>query len=197
MLITKSSMLESSKMKSNFSGYLVENNRPHMDGFKKWIFHPGMLFNSFEKWWGDKKRRPTAHEGIDLCCFEDSSGMIKKVDKNTKIPAAFSGKIVKIIDDFLGKSIYITHDIFDDSGRQFYTAYGHTNPFDSIEINKNVKAGEIVGLVSGFPGKKASILPHLHITFAWIPVSIHIDDLNWNTLANDGRIKLIDPLSVL
>lgn len=193
----KPSISESNTIKSNFLSYMLENNRPRMDGFKKWSFHPGMRFNSFEQWWGDKKKRPSAHEGVDLCWFEDSNGMIKKIDKNTKIPAAFSGNIVKIFNDFLGKSIYITHDIFDQSGRQLYTAYGHTQPFDSVEIGKKVKAGEIVGLVSGFSGKKTSILPHLHVTFAWIPVSMHIYDLHWNNLGHDERITLIDPLSVL
>ena len=140
-------------LKSSFFDYLLASNRPHMAGFKRWLFQPGMLFNSQETWWGEKKPRATPHEGLDLCCFEDLTGQIKQLDKNIKIPATFAGKIVKIDRDFLGKSIYLSHEIFAEDGRQLYTAYGHTEPLAAMQAGKVVEAGEIIAAVSAGPGK--------------------------------------------
>jgi len=168
-----------------------------MAGFKSWLFQPGMLFNSQETWWGEKKPRATPHEGLDLCCFEDLSGQINKLDKNIKIPATFAGKIVKIGHDFLGKSIYVSHEIFSEDGRQLYTAYGHTEPLAAIKAGKAVAAGEIIAQIPEVMGNKTKIPPHLHITLAWIPVSLLPDRLNWQNLGADRTIKLIDPRSIL
>ena len=184
-------------LKSPFFKYLVAHNRPHLDNFKQWIFLPGMLFNSSEKWWGNQGRRVTPHEGLDLCSFEDIDGKQKTLDRHTKIPAAFAGEIVKIDPDFLGQSIHISHEIFDECGRQLYSAYGHTAPLDSLQIGSRVAEGETIAVISDFSGKKLAILPHVHITFAWIPVPIADHDLNWANLGKNAGITLIDPLSVL
>jgi hypothetical protein len=184
-------------LKSPFFRYLIVNNRPHLDNFKEWIFLPGMLFDSLEKWWGDQGRRVTPHEGLDLCSFAEVNGKKKNLDRHTKIPAAFAGEIVKIDGDFLGKSIYISHEIFDDRGRQLYSAYGHTAPQDSLKIGLKVAEGKTIAAISELPNKKFTILPHAHITFAWIPVPIVTQDLNWDNLGKSPDITLIDPLSVL
>jgi hypothetical protein len=184
-------------LKSPFFIHLVANNRPHLDNFKQWIFQPGMLFNSLEKWWGDQGRRAIPHEGLDLCTFEDINGKKKTLNHHTKIPVAFSGEIVKIDSDFLGKSIFISHGIFDDRGGQLFSAYGHTAPRASLEIGSNVAEGENFAEISELSNKKIDILPHVHITFAWIPVPIADHDLSWDYLGKNPSITLIDPLSVL
>jgi hypothetical protein len=190
-------MSNAPNLKSTFFSFLVANNRPHLNNFKKWVFQPGMLFHSLEKWWGDRGARPAPHEGLDLCSFEEVNGGIKTLGQHTKIPVAFAGKIVKIDQDFLGKSIYVSHGIFDDRGRQFYSAYGHTIPPDSLQIGSQVAEGETIAIISEFPDKKLDILPHVHITFAWIPVPISDHDLNWGNLGKNLHVTLIDPLSVL
>lgn len=190
-------MSTSPDIKSQFFRYLVARNRPHLDNIKQWLFHPGMRFNSWEKWWGNQGARSAPHEGLDLYSFEDSHGVIKTVDANLRIPAAFGGKIVKIDQDFLGKSIYISHEVFDDRGRQLYSAFGHTVPRDALQIGSIVTEGETIGVISAGSGQKTAIAPHLHITFAWIPVPLDIRDLNWDNLGNNPGITLIDPLSVL
>ena len=190
-------MSQAQAINSSFFDYLLASNRPHMAGFKRWLFQPGMLFNSQETWWGEKKPRATPHEGLDLCCFEDLTGQIKQLDKNIKIPATFAGKIVKIDRDFLGKSIYLSHEIFAEDGRQLYTAYGHTEPWAAMQAGKVVAAGEIIAAIPEVMGKKTKIPPHLHLTLAWIPVSLPPDRLNWPNLGADRTIKLIDPRSIL
>ena len=155
-----------------------------------------MLFNSHEEWWGDKKRRTAAHQGIDLCFFEDTAGHIYHIDISLKIPAPFNGEIVKIEKDFLGKSIYLRHDIFADGTRQLYTILGHTHPFPGVSVGAKVAAGEVMAQLAGVP-QKTNVLPHLHLTLAWIPVAFNPEQLNWRHLAEDRMITFIDPFSVL
>jgi murein DD-endopeptidase MepM/ murein hydrolase activator NlpD len=183
--------------KSPFLHYLTADNRPHLDNFQRWLFLPGMLFQSLEKWWGDQGRRLTPHEGLDLCTFEEVNGKKQTLDRHTKIPAAFAGEIVKIAPDFLGQSIFLGHGIFDDCGRQLYSAYGHTLPRDSLQMGAKVAAGETIGTITDFSDKKLSILPHLHISIAWIPKAIAPQELNWANLGSNADITLIDPLAVL
>ncbi|MHB9074776.1 MAG: hypothetical protein ACYC6G_14765 [Desulfobaccales bacterium] len=156
-----------------------------------------MLFNSLDKWWGDQGRRATPHEGLDLCSFAEVNGSIKNLGAHTKIPAAFAGEIVKIAPDFLGKSIYISHALFDDRGRQLYSAYGHTIPRDFLQLGSSVAEGETIAVISDLSGKKLSILPHVHITFAWIPAPVDNRVLSWDNLGRNPDMTLIDPLSVL
>ena len=168
-----------------------------MDGFKRWLFQPGMLFNSLEQWWGTKGQRAVAHEGLDLYSFEDAQGIIKIVDRSIKIPAAFAGKIIKIDQDFLGKSIYLSHEIYSAGGRQLFSIYGHTAPLKALQPGKIVAEEEIMAAISGSPPQKSTISPHLHLSFAWIPPTISPDQLNWPNLNHDPAITLIDPLSCL
>lgn len=181
---------------SRFFDYLLQAN-PNLAGFKKWLFQPGMLFNSLETWWGEKKPRATPHEGLDLCWFEDLTGQIKQLDQHIKIPATFAGQIVKIGRDFLGQSIYLRHEIWAADGRQLYTAYGHTEPLAAIQVGKVVAAGEIIAALAAGPGKSPRIPSHLHLTLAWIPVSLSTDRLNWQNLGADRDITLLDPQSIL
>lgn len=183
--------------KSSVFDYLLAGNRVQMAGFKKWLWQPGMEFNSLETWWGQKKRRATPHEGLDLCWFEDAAGQIRHLDEKIQIPATFAGEIVKIDRDFLGKSIYLSHEIFAADGRQLYTAYGHTRPLAKMQVGKAVAAGEIIAAVAAGPGKSPRIPSHLHLTLAWIPVSLPVDRLNWPNLGADRTITLIDPRSIL
>lgn len=183
--------------KSPFGKYLVALNRPRLDNFHKWLFLPGMLFNAVEKWWGDNGIRPAPHEGLDLCQFEEVSGKQKTLDWHTKIPAAFAGEVVKIDRDFLGQSIFIRHEIFDAYGRQLYSAYGHTRPEDTLRVESQVAAGEAIATISDFPNPKLAVLPHVHLTFAWMPGDIDISGLNWDNIGKISDITLIDPLAVL
>ncbi len=182
---------------SRFFEYLLAHNQPQMAGFQRWLFKPGMLFNAPETWWGEKKLRATLHEGLDLYCFADAAGQIKELDEQIKIPAAFAGKIVKTGNDFLGKSIFISHELFAEDGRQLYTAYGHTRPLAAIRAGQVVAVGEIIATLAAPSGKNTMIPGHLHITLAWVPSSMPADRLNWQNLSADHTITLIDPWPLL
>ena len=190
-------MSPSLELQSQFMKFMLEHNRPRMDGFKSWVFHPGMLFQSLQKWWGDQGRRAVPHEGLDLYSFEAAGGRVQTVDQQTQIPAAFAGQVVKIDRDFLGKSIYISHAIHDAGGRQLLSAVGHTVPKDGLKTSQQVAAGEIIAAVAEFPGNKTNLPPHLHLTFAWVPKDFRVEQLTWKNLGHDPGIRLIDPLTVI
>jgi len=187
----------SHNLKSRFFHYLAASNLPRMADLRQWLFQPGMLFMAPDKWWGKGGPRYTRHEGLDLYSFRKADGAIHTVDQHTRIPAAFAGVIIKIEPDFLGQSIYISHEIFSADGAQLISVYGHTVPRESLQAGQKVAAGEVIGTISGFPDKKTSLVPHLHITFAWAPMRMDRRQLDWKNLNNDSGIVLIDPLSLI
>ena len=190
-------MSPSPEIQSQFMEFMLEHNRPRMDGFKSWVFHPGMRFQALQKWWGDQGLRAVPHEGLDLYSFAAAGGRVKTVDQQTQIPAAFAGQVVKIDRDFLGKSIYISHAIYTAGGRQLLSAVGHTIPREGLKTGQQVAAGEIIAAVAGFPGKQTNLPPHVHLTFAWVPKDFRLDQLTWKNLGHDPGIRLIDPLTVI
>jgi hypothetical protein len=182
---------------SRFMEFLVARNHSRMDGFRRWMFQPGMGFQSSEKWWGDRGRRAAPHEGLDLAIYEAASGTVKTMDQYIQIPAAFFGRIVKIVPDFLGKSIFMLHEIYQAEGMRLWSAFGHTVPAASLVIGQDIEAGEIIGTIAAPAGLKPTLPPHLHLTFAWVPVDVSPDLLTWKNLGRDPGITLIDPLAVI
>ena len=126
------------QLTGRFFYLLLAVNRPRLDGFKHWLFHPGMLFQSRQQWWGDEKPRSNPHEGLDLCWFKDVGGNRQSLDHTTVIPIPFPGTIVKISRDFLGQSIFVAHDILPEPDRRLYTALGHTSPRPGLAVGQKV-----------------------------------------------------------
>ena len=191
------SMFPFPEIRSKFMQFMLERNRPRLEGFKNWVFHPGMLFQAREKWWGDQGLRAVPHEGLDLYRYETDGGRVQTVDHQTEIPAAFAGQVVKIAPDFLGKSIYLSHAIYAGGGRQLLSAVGHTVPRPGLKAGQRVVAGEIIGAIAGISGGKSHLPPHLHLTFAWVPEEVRGEQLTWENLGTDPEITLIDPLAVI
>ena len=179
-----------------FFAYLLSANRPRLDRFRHWLFHPGMLFQARQQWWGSEQPRPTPHEGLDLCRFEDSAGNRSSLDHAAVIPAPFAGTVVKINGDFLGQSIFLAHDIEPMAGRRLYTALGHTTPRQSLAAGQSVAEAEIIASVSAPVNRKTSVPPHLHLTLAIIPDSVAPEQLTWNYLGTGTEILLLNPLDV-
>lgn len=178
--------------KSSFTEKLVKVNSLHEKGFIKWDFHQGMIFGSNLKWW-TKGKRKRPHEGIDICMYTDSDGKKHYLKKDTRIPVLYDGEIVKIEDDYLGKSIYIRHGI-NDHGKIFFTIYGHTLPLDDMTEGKKVQEGNIISMLSDAGKRKPFIPLHLHLTTALISESVNYKDLSWKTVSNPEKAKLINPL---
>ncbi|QTA88460.1 M23 family metallopeptidase [Desulfonema magnum] len=182
--------------KTKFTEYMVTYNRLDETGFREWFFYPGMAFNSPEKWWGNGGYRHSPHEGTDICFYKNRNNKRLRLDKTAKIPAMYDGEVVRIGDDFLGKSVYMRHEICDGRGRQLYTIYGHTTPCHHLHSGSVVKEGEVIATISDHK-KKVKILPHLHISVAWVPVSYPCEKLDWSTISNTDVITLVNPMEVI
>ncbi len=158
--------------KTRFNEFLIGYNDLDEYGFNEWIFYPGMLFNVLIKWWGNLGRRSKPHEGLDLFLYRDKSGKHHKLNEEIKIPVIFEGEVVKIDNDYLGKSVFLRHEIFNSDERQLYTVYGHVLPHKSIIIGESLLEGKIIGNISDIKGKRKSVPSHLHITIGWAPLTI-------------------------
>jgi len=181
---------------SKFFDHLRSANKPALAGLTAWIFQPGMRFNSLETWWGERHPRSAPHEGLDLCWYEEADGRINRVDQHLRIPATFAGEIIKIDPDLLGTSIFLGHEIFAPDGRQLYTAYGHTRPLASLHVGNIVAGGEIIATLAAPSGSNNKVLPHLHLTLAWMPRLIAPERLVWQNVGRDPDISLLDPLAI-
>lgn len=184
--------------KKGFGKYLVACNLLNEMGFEEWLFYPGMLFDSLEKWWEKRGQRPAPHEGTDFCLYKNKAGKECRLDETIRIPVMYDGKIVKIGKDFLGKSVYVSHDIRNGYGKQLYSIYGHTEPYSTIYKGCVLKEGDTFATISDSKKKKVDILSHLHITMAWIPESYPYERLNWTAIGErSGDITLLNPMEII
>jgi len=182
---------------STFNTFFAKHNSGlHTYGFKEWIFYPGMRFEDREAWWTDNGSRPTPHEGIDLCFYRNKREQVCRIDNGTKIPVMYTGDIVHIHDDFLGKSIYVRHRIKDKSENALYTIYGHTTPRNHYLTEKRVREGDIIAEVAAL-SENSKIFPHIHITMAWIHKSLPCRKLNWGTIWSSRLVTLCNPLEYI
>ncbi len=185
---------ESTIPESTFKTFFVKHNNDfHTYGFKEWIFYPGMLFQDMKAWWTYNDFRPAPHEGIDLCFYKDNTGQVRRIDKETKIPVMYTGDIVHVHDDFLGKSIYVKHSTNYKRGNTLHTIYGHTIPGNHHDTGKRVREGDIIAEVAALT-ENSKVLPHIHITMAWIHESLPCKKLNWDTIENHRLVTLCNPL---
>jgi len=161
---------------------------------RRLVFYPGMLFGSTEKWWGNGGKRTSSHEGLDICLYRTASGEVRQFGEQTRIPLMFDGEVKQIIDDYLGKSVFVSHRIRDSYRRRLYSIYGHIMLPENLQPGAKLSEGEVIGTVAN-AGKK--VMPHVHISAAWLPEQIRIEELDWRIVADPVRVSLIDPLKVI
>lgn len=182
---------------TGFDECLVSLNSLSDAGFEEWVFYPGMLFNAATKWWGDKGNRNRPHEGLDLCLFRTGDGEIRHLSKEVIIPLILDGEVAKTSSDFLGESVFVYHNIYNKLRGQLLTAYGHLKLDERVCSGKVFQEGEPLGSISDTGDRKGGILPHLHISVAWISKSLRYEDLNWECISDPSVAVLLDPLEVL
>lgn len=182
--------------KADYLDVLANTNKLSEQGFEEWIFHPGMLFHSRKKWWSEEGERVRPHEGLDLYLYRDREGNTHQLDRHIQVPAIMKGEIVRLTDDFIGKTIYVRHDMHDKQGRYLCTMYGHVLPSDDNKPGRTVERHEIIASVV-YCTRKNSPPPHLHISVAWVPESIEYHMLGWEALDRSGAAVYVDPLEFL
>ena len=152
-----------------------------------------MQFVSTRQWWGDRGQREQPHEGIDLCLFQDREGELLRLNEQARLPAMYGGTVVRLCDDFLGRSVMIERDL--PGQGKLYAMYGHTVPRPDLEVGQAVCEGEVIAYLAPLPPHKTGILPHLHISLGWAPGVVAYDKLDWETIPD--VLALLDPAQVL
>jgi len=167
---------------------------------QEWLFYPGMLFGSTKTWWSASSDRKSGHEGIDLCYFRTSSGTRGSLPGGALIPVLFDGTIVHTISDFIGKTMFVRHSWIRDGNNELYTVYGHVLPLAPSPSADTVGAGNIIAAISAIDRPVRGMLPHLHLSCAWIERSVSPDHLDWDMMKRgplNRLIRLIDPLPLI
>ncbi len=180
-----------------FTEMLIEENGLDQNGFECWLFCPGMLFNSPQKWWGDHGRRDFPHEGIDLCLYRDRTKRTLRLDVKCRIPVMHDGMVKAIFTDYLGKAVIIEHKTTESENERFLSVYAHTKPRDDVKIGTMVKEGDIIANIADTGRSKARIIPHLHFSLGLPSPSLSYDPFVWNIMRNPDLITLLDPLKVI
>jgi hypothetical protein len=143
-------------------------------GFQSWIFQPGMYFGDHREWWGDRNRRRTLHEGIDFLEGLSPDSHAKPIPEGTPVRAIAAGEVVAVLDDFLNKTVVVRHAaIRDEHGDVFHTFFSHIQPAPGIP--RPVSKGDILGNVG--ISKITGAPTHLHLSGAWIPESICVNEM--------------------
>lgn len=184
-------------MKTRFTKMLIEANSLHPDHFRSWVFYPGMLFNSPDKWWGDLGRRDFKHEGIDFCFYRNESGHILRLNPNTRLPAMRDGTVKTLFNDYLGRAVVIEHGSETGQAGCSLSVYAHTTPLAHIKPGCLVSEGDIIGTIADTSHSKAKIPPHLHFTLGDSSAKLVYDQFVWNHMRDGRRFVLRNPISVI
>ena len=181
----------------NYTHMIIEANQPALVNFDLWIFHPGMLFQSLDKWWGDFGRREFPHEGIDFCLYKNRIGQMHRLSSETQIPVIFGGVVRAMFKDYLGQAIIVEHETDNIANGKYLTVYAHTKPRKGVQPGLQVKKGDIIATIADTRHSKANILPHLHFSLAIPNPDLGYQDFVWNIMRDPARITLLDPLNLV
>ena len=181
--------------KSGFTEHFIRANGLGKNDFEEWLLCSGMLFKAPDKWWGIPGKRNKPHEGLDLGFYRNQKKEIIGFDDSTRIPTIYSGVIVGIFNDFLGKSIFIKHEISSADDGTLFTIFGHVNPEKEIYPGMRVEEGEIIASIAS--SGKSRMSPHLHISIGWAKKEITDKFLDWKVISSSEMLKLIDPLEII
>ena len=160
------------------------------------VFHyePGMGFNDSGKWWGDKARRSTPHEGLDILYLKNRSGTIIRLKEGAPIPALADGTLMHTADDFHGQTLFVGHLDLRQGKNILFSIYAHT--MTDLRRGTPVKMGEKIAAISTISGTNTPP-GHLHLSMAWLPADSPRHLFNWGALCGPMRRSLIDPMPFL
>ena len=130
---------------------------------------------------------------MDLCLYQDGQGEVCRLYEQARLPAMYDGAVVRLCDDFLGRSVMMEHDL--PGGGKLYVMYGHTVPRPDLEAGQSVWEGEAVAYLAPLPPHKTGLLPHLHISLGWAPGAVAYDQLEWERIPD--VLTLLDPMQAL
>ena len=183
--------------KTDFTEMLIEANGLDPDDFQSWVFWPGMLFNSPDKWWGDHGRRDFPHEGLDFCLYKNHVGRLQRIAERTRIPVMHAGLVRALFTDYLGQAVILEHENTPGRNGKLLSVYAHTKPETGIRPGVFVKAGDIIATIADTRRSKAKILPHLHVSFGHPSPDLVYEPFVWDSMRDPRQVELLNPQSAV
>lgn len=167
----------------------------HLPRITHFLFRPGMLFNDQQSWWGEQRKRPHGHQGIDIQLMRDRDQRLVQVTAQMLVPLVLPGHPVHFHRDFLGETISVRHPAMRRGNAVLHTLHGHLAPPATHSTSAGFQdmdrpVGEIA------PGK-STVPAHLHLSCAWIPEGREMAGLCWDTITKDDQVVLVDPMPFL
>ena len=181
--------------KSGFTEHFIRANGLGKNDFEEWLLCSGMLFEAPDRWWGFQGKRKKLHEGLDLGFYRNQKKEIIGFNDSTKIPTIYDGVIVGIFNDFLGKSIFVKHEISSADDGTLFTIFGHVNPEKEIYPGMRLEEGKIIASVAN--AGTSRMRPHLHLSIGWAKKEITEEFLDWKVISSSETLKQIDPLEII
>ncbi len=182
---------------SDFSSLLIAWNGLDAAGFAAWEFLPGMRFGERAAWWRGGADRGSEHQGLDICWYLTGEGRRRSLGAGARIPAPWAGEIVAVVDDFLGRSVFVEHGRPDGGGRRLHSVCGHIEPRPGLAVGGLLHDGDEIGIIAAPSGSRPSAPPHLHLTLALIDRGRGPARLDWEALSDTSRVQLLDPLPIV
>jgi murein DD-endopeptidase MepM/ murein hydrolase activator NlpD len=179
---------------SDFMEHLLRLNGLDAAEFAGWEFLPGMRFGEREAWWRGGAPRDAPHEGLDLRGYRGPDGSSVCLRPGMRIPILWDGMVAAVVPDYLGRSVFVAHDGEDEAGRRLHSIYGHVEPRQELAPGRALREGEEVGTVADPAARASPVPPHLHLSVALIAEGRSPAPLDWSTLRDPARARLLDPL---
>ncbi len=175
-----------------------------------WYFYPGMLQDSWDKWWADWKIRHACHEGIDIC-FYSQAGQIKPLPPGTQVPAVAGGTVLNISKDLLGQSIVVSYHpelCGKGAGSELQPSrpdpskpitgpvlvYSHTAPVPELSPGDQINKNQIIAGIFDTRTIKSKLLSHLHLSCILIQEPCPADMLSWHLFADRKKVTYVNPV---
>lgn len=160
----------------------------------RWILEEGMGYRAAGAWWGARRPRPRPHNGLDLHRFESGAGTRETLAPGALVPIAWAGRIVRVVDDFLGQSLFADHGEVAGGGR-LLTACGHVRPLPGAAAGALFPAGTAIAALAA--PARGPVPAHLHLSALVVPASFPPERLAWETLDDDRDVTWLDPTPIL
>ncbi len=177
-----------------FIAALVQGNRLDALGPERFVFYPGMLFASRDKWWGRPGHRHARHEGIDLCFLETGSGEGFRLDSEVFVPMAGEANVVHIMDDFLGRTVIASRAVAEAEGRELLTVYAHIRPEEGLCVGDRIADGRMFARIAPVENPRIPLPAHLHISMAWADQLPERRHWSWKLFNQLSSGCFLDPL---
>ncbi|MDD5438852.1 MAG: peptidoglycan DD-metalloendopeptidase family protein [Candidatus Omnitrophica bacterium] len=191
---------EETYLKMRMGQWLMEfrpSNMPRRYAFRGWVFDRDMLFRAVKKWWRSRAIRWSPHGGIDMSRYmiatKGGKVKVRRIAKGQTVPTIFAGTVAAVIKDSIGSVIFVRHETIRDHTR-LYTIYRYVDPASGIAVGQAVRPGEIIASVSDTMTNKTGIIPHVHVSLAYIDKDYPDSMLSLNTILTRDA-QLINPLT--